>query len=167
MATPLHTVDLARSAHGSRSCARELGFHQVGVAGIDLAEDEANLERWLAEGRNGGMGYMARHGRRRSRPDSLVPGTLRVISVRMATSGPMPRAAADVLADGGKGYVARYALGRDYHKVMRGRLQKLADADRGGDRRIRPPRLRRLRRRCWRSRWRAMPGSAGSASTPA
>jgi epoxyqueuosine reductase len=126
MATPLHTVDLARVRERIEVLARELGFDQVGVAGIDLAQDEANLERWLAEGRNGGMGYMARHGRRRSRPESLVPGTMRVISVRMAASAPDARAAADVLADGGKGYVARYALGRDYHKVLRGRLAELA-----------------------------------------
>ena len=87
---------------------------------------------------------MARHGRRRSRPETLVPGTLRVISVRMAASAPDARAAADVLADGGKGYVARYALGRDYHKVLRGRLAPAREAARGGNRRVRPSRLRRL-----------------------
>jgi len=109
-----------------RAKALELGFDQVGIAGIDLREDEANLERWLAEQRHGGMDYMARHGRRRSRPDELVPGTLRVVSVRMATTAPDARAPAEVLADGRKGYIARYALGRDYHKVLRGRLATLA-----------------------------------------
>jgi epoxyqueuosine reductase len=126
MASPLNSGDLARLRARIEVLARELGFDQVGVAGIDLAEDEANLERWLAESRNGGMEYMARHGQRRSRPDALVPGTLRVISVRMTASAPDARPAADVLADGSKGYVARYALGRDYHKVLRSRLAGLA-----------------------------------------
>ncbi len=126
MARPLNSGDLARLRARIEVLARELGFDQVGVAGIDLAEDEANLERWLAESRNGGMEYMARHGQRRSRPEALVPGTLRVISVRMAASAPDASPAADVLADGSKGYVARYALGRDYHKVLRSRLAELA-----------------------------------------
>jgi epoxyqueuosine reductase len=126
MATPLQAVDLARVRERIEVLARELGFDQVGVAGIDLAGDEANLERWLAERRHGGMEYMARHGRRRSRPGALVPGTLRVISVRMAASAPDARPASAVLADGRKGYVARYALGRDYHKVLRSRLAALA-----------------------------------------
>lgn len=106
--------------------AQELGFDQVGVAGIALPDDEVNLERWIADGRHGEMDYMARHGRRRSRPDELVPGTLRVISVRMACSAPDAEQAQAVLADGSKAYVARYALGRDYHKILRGRLAELA-----------------------------------------
>ena len=126
MPSPLTADALAQIRARIEVLARELGFDQVGVAGIDLAEDEANLELWLAERRNGGMDYMARHGRRRSRPDALVPGTLRVISVRMAASAPDARPASAVLADGSKGYVARYALGRDYHKVLRGRLAELA-----------------------------------------
>jgi epoxyqueuosine reductase len=107
--------------------ARELGFDQVGVAGIELPQDESNLERWIAEERHGEMQYMARHGRRRSRPGELVPGTIRVISVRMASGAPDARDAQDVLADGSKAYVARYALGRDYHKILRGRLKRLAE----------------------------------------
>ena len=107
--------------------AQALGFDQVGVAGIELAQDEVNLERWIADGRHGEMEYMARYGRRRSRPYELVPGTLRVISVRMASSAPAARKAQDVLADDSKGYIARYALGRDYHKVLRSRLVQLAE----------------------------------------
>ncbi len=107
---------------------RQLGFQQVGVAGIDLSADEALLERWLAEGRHGEMSYMARHGTRRSRPAELVPGTLRVISVRMDCFAPDAAPAEEVLADGSKAYVARYALGRDYHNILRRRLQRLADA---------------------------------------
>ncbi len=107
--------------------ARALGFDQVGIAGIELPADEANLERWLGEERHGGMDYMARHGQRRSRPGELVPGTLRVISVRMASSAPDAAPPERVLADGRKGYVARYALGRDYHKILRSRLRTLAE----------------------------------------
>ena len=115
-----------RCARGWTAFAQELGFDQVGVAGIELPQDEANLERWIADGRHGEMDYMARHGRRRSRPDELVPGTLRVISVRMASSAPDAEKAQAVLADGSKAYVARYALGRDYHKILRSRLAQLA-----------------------------------------
>ena len=106
--------------------AAALGFDQVGVAGIELPADEANLARWIAEGRHGGMRYMTRHGTKRSRPHELVPGTLRVISVRMNSTAPHAAAAADVLADGHRAYVARYALGRDYHKILRRRLTRLA-----------------------------------------
>jgi epoxyqueuosine reductase len=126
MDSPLTAGDISRVRERLEALARELGFDQVGVADVGLAEDEANLARWLAERRHGGMEYMARHGERRSRPDLLVPGTLRVISVRMATSAPDARNAGHVLADPDLGYVARYALGRDYHKVLRGRLAALA-----------------------------------------
>jgi epoxyqueuosine reductase len=108
--------------------ARGLGFQQLGVAGIELAEDEERLEEWLAQGRHGGMQFMARHGRRRSRPAELVPGTLRVICFRMDCFAPDAAPAEEVLASPAKGYVARYALGRDYHHIVRRRLQKLADA---------------------------------------
>ena len=106
--------------------ARELGFDQVGVAGVELPQDEQNLQRWLAERRHGGMRYMERHGHRRSRPAELVPGTLRVVSLRMAASAAGIAASRRVLADRSRGYVARYALGRDYHKVLRQRLARLA-----------------------------------------
>jgi epoxyqueuosine reductase len=108
--------------------AHDMGFQQLGVTGVDLAEDEARLEQWLAQGRHGGMQFMARHGRRRSRPAELVPGTLRVVSVRMDCFAPDAATAQDVLASPNKAYVARYALGRDYHHIVRRRLQKLADA---------------------------------------
>jgi epoxyqueuosine reductase len=105
----------------------DLGFQQVGITGIDLAEDERRLREWLARGFHGEMDYMARHGDRRSRPAALVEGTVSVVSVRMDY---LPPAAADseaVLADPQCGFVSRYALGRDYHKLMRRRLQSLAD----------------------------------------
>ena len=108
--------------------AAELGFSRTGIAGVDLAEDETRLVNWLAAGRHGEMRYMARHGRKRSRPGDLVPGTLNVISVRMDYwPGAAARPAAEALADPSAGYVARYALGRDYHRLMRRRLQRLAD----------------------------------------
>jgi epoxyqueuosine reductase len=107
--------------------AAELGFDRIGIAGIDLAEDEARLRDWLAAGRHGDMHYMARHGSRRSRPAELLPGTLRVISVRMNYWPQGARDAGEVLRDDSLGYVSRYALGRDYHKLMRKALQQLAD----------------------------------------
>jgi epoxyqueuosine reductase len=110
-----------------RDWGRELGFGAVGIAHADLPEDEAWLKRWLALGRQGDMAWMARHGTRRSRPAELVPGTVTVISVRMDYLPPDAAAPEEVLADRSLGYVSRYALGRDYHKVLRRRLQRLAD----------------------------------------
>ena len=114
---------------------RELGFGAVGIAGTDLAAEEARLIDWLAAGRHGAMDYMARHGARRARPAELVPGTIRVVTVRLDYWPARARDAAAVLADPERAYVSRYALGRDYHKVLRGRLQRLAEriADEVGD----------------------------------
>src|SRR5216110_1409261 len=103
-----------------------LGFQEVGIADTDLAVDEVRLLNWLGADRHGEMDYMARHGSRRARPAELVPGTLRVISTRMNYWPGEARDADHVLSDTTKAYVARYALGRDYHKVMRARLGKLA-----------------------------------------
>ena len=105
---------------------RELGFDAIGISGVDLPEAERGLADWLAAGFHGEMDYMARHGTRRSRPAELVPGTLRVISARMNYQPEAADAAAN-LADTTRAYVSRYALGRDYHKVLRARLQKLAE----------------------------------------
>lgn len=105
---------------------RELGFDAIGVSGVDLGAAEAGLSAWLAAGFHGEMDYMARHGMKRARPAELLPGTLRVISARM-NYWPQAADAADNLADGRRAYVSRYALGRDYHKVVRVRLQKLAE----------------------------------------
>ncbi|NIA27475.1 MAG: tRNA epoxyqueuosine(34) reductase QueG [Desulfobulbaceae bacterium] len=104
----------------------ELGFQQIGVSDIDLAEAETRLEQWLDEGCHGSMQYMDKHGTKRSRPDELVPGTMRVISARMdylPQENENPQA---LLDHESRAYVSRYALGRDYHKVLRRRLQKLA-----------------------------------------
>jgi epoxyqueuosine reductase len=108
--------------------AQAEGFADIGIAGIELAEDEQHLDAWLAAGMHGEMGYMARHGTRRSRPQELIPGTLRVISARMEYWPDDAADAAGVLADPRLGYVSRYALGRDYHKVLRAALARLAEA---------------------------------------
>jgi epoxyqueuosine reductase len=110
-----------------RGWGAELGFQQIGVAAVDIPEDEARLLAWLEQGRHGAMHYMGRHGVRRARPQELVPGTLRVISARMDYLPPQVRDAQEVLDDPELGYVSRYALGRDYHKVMRRRLASLAE----------------------------------------
>jgi len=117
---------LATLAAQVKDWGRELGFRKVGIAGIALPEDERRLHDWLAAGRHGGMHYMSRHGTKRSRPAELVPGTLRVISARM-DYWPGATDAGSVLADPALGYVSRYALGRDYHRVLRPRLAQLAD----------------------------------------
>ena len=114
---------LARDIH---RWGRALGFEEVGIADTLLAAEEARLFEWLAAGRHGEMDYMARHGTARARPAELVPGTVRVITVRMNYLPPAARAPDDVLADARNAYIARYALGRDYHKVMRNKLQQLA-----------------------------------------
>ncbi|HTV77674.1 MAG TPA: tRNA epoxyqueuosine(34) reductase QueG [Steroidobacteraceae bacterium] len=106
--------------------ARELGFDALGVAELDLAQDEQHLLRWLDEGRHGDMQYMARHGLMRSRPATLAPGSVRAICVRMNYFPADAADAATVLTDPQRAYLSRYALGRDYHKVMRGRLKALA-----------------------------------------
>jgi epoxyqueuosine reductase len=115
-----------------RGWAEELGFSQIGVAGVDLAVAEPGLVAWLAAGHHGSMAYMARHGSKRARPAELVPGTLSVITVRMDY---LPRALDDGwqalewqrLAEPRAATVSLYARGRDYHKVLRSRLQALAD----------------------------------------
>ena len=118
--------DLVALAQTLKDWGRELGFQQVGIAGVELGEHEAHLERWLAAGHHGEMDYMAAHGSKRSRPAELVPGTLRVISLRMDYL-PGDTRMAEVLASPGKAYLSRYALGRDYHKLIRKRLQQLAE----------------------------------------
>ncbi len=119
-------MDLAALAVQVKAWGQELGFQRIGIAGIALPDDERRLLEWLAAGRHGEMHYMSRHGTRRARPAELVPGTLRVISARM-DYWPDAADAESVLADPGLGYVSRYALGRDYHRVLRQRLAHLAD----------------------------------------
>ena len=122
----MSAIDYHQLAAGIRGWARELGFGAVGIAGVELAADEAHLVNWLDAGYHGEMDYMARHGTKRSRPPDLAPGTVRVIAARMDYAPPGIGEAWDMIADDGRAYVSRYALGRDYHKILRNRLQKLA-----------------------------------------
>jgi epoxyqueuosine reductase len=119
-------IKLADLKRDIRAWALELGFRDLRVADTDLAAAEAHLNAWLDDGYHGSMDYMQRHGSKRSRPQDLVPGTIRVITVRMDYL-PEPQASSKTLLDhGSRAYVSRYALGRDYHKLMRRRLQRLA-----------------------------------------
>jgi epoxyqueuosine reductase len=127
MPPPAPPRDLSAVRTRLAARARELGFTGIGVTGIELQEDERHLAAWLRAGRHGQMHYMARHGERRSRPERLLPGTVRVISARLDYWPGAARDADTVLADRRLGYVSRYALGRDYHKLMRRALQQLAD----------------------------------------
>jgi epoxyqueuosine reductase len=120
-------VDFERLAHDIKRWGMMLGFQRVGIADTDLAEHEAHLINWLSRERHGEMSYMARHGARRSRPNDLVPGTTRIISVRLNYRPPGGAQPTDVLAASNVAYISRYALGRDYHKLMRKRLQSLAE----------------------------------------
>jgi len=125
-ATQAPAIDFEQLAGRIKAWGRELGFQQVGITDTDLSEDETHLLAWLAAGRHGHMDYMERHGRLRSRPHELVPGTLRVVTVRMDYWPGPARDAQQVLDDARRAYVSRYALGRDYHKLLRKRLQQLA-----------------------------------------
>ncbi len=106
--------------------SRQLGFQQLGVSDIDLSQAEQRLNEWLGKNYHGEMGYMSRHGTKRSRPAELLPNTCRVISVRMDYFPEDQDRARRLLDHDSVGYVSRYALGRDYHKVLRRRLAKLA-----------------------------------------
>src|SRR5690606_33353575 len=120
-------ADPAQLAQRIRDLAREAGFQRCGISDIVLDEDEGHLRDWLAQGLYGSMDWMARHGDKRSRPAELIPGTLRVISVGLDYGRRDDQEAWETLADGERAYVARYALGRDYHKLIRQRLQRLAE----------------------------------------
>jgi epoxyqueuosine reductase len=109
-----------------RSWAIDLGFQQIGVSDIRLEQAESRLQAWLSANFHGRMDYMSRHGTLRSRPQELVPGTLRIISARMDYLPESQDAAIALLDHEQRAYVSRYALGRDYHKVVRGRLRALA-----------------------------------------
>lgn len=122
----LDKTQLADLADAIKCEGRALGFQQVGVAGVDLGEAESRFRSWLARGFQGEMGYLSRHGSKRTRPAELVPGTVRVITARMDY---WPEGSADaegMLDRSPHAYVSRYALGRDYHKVLRARLRRLA-----------------------------------------
>lgn len=121
--SPAQLRDLALQVKG---WGKALGFDAVGIADVELSEHEAHLEEWLSKGMQGEMSYMHKHGAKRTRPELLVPGTCRVISVRIDYAPADIDQAEDLLADDSIGYISRYALGRDYHKVLRAKLKQLA-----------------------------------------
>ena len=109
-----------------RRWGRELGFQQLGIADIDLSKAEARLFQWLQQGYQGDMHFLHKHGTKRSRPAELVPGTMRVLCVRMDYLPESQAQSWQQLRDPRGAFIARYALGRDYHRLMRRRLQQLA-----------------------------------------
>ncbi|WP_214001116.1 tRNA epoxyqueuosine(34) reductase QueG [Arsukibacterium sp.] len=119
-------IDYQQLAAQIKQWAQELGFQQLGITGTDLSNEEPKLQAWLEQGYHGEMQYMAEHGMLRARPAELLPGTLRVLSVRMDYL-PAKAGFATNLADPAKAYISRYALGRDYHKLVRNRLKQLAN----------------------------------------
>lgn len=119
-------IDYDGLARDIKRWGRELGFQEVGITDCDLSAAEARLIEWLAKGFHGEMDYMAKHGAKRARPAELVPGTVRVICCRM-NYHPSARDSWSVIRDDTKAFISRYALGRDYHRLMRRRLQQLAD----------------------------------------
>jgi len=121
-----HSLDLKRLARKLKTWGRELGFQAVGITDTDLSRVEPEFLAWLAAGFHGDMDYMARHGSKRTRPAELVPGTIRVISARMDYLPQPAEALWANLETPHRAYITRYALGRDYHKLIRKRLQQLA-----------------------------------------
>ncbi len=127
----LPTDQLQALAQRIKDWGRELGFAEIRIADIDLSHAEAGLQRWLDAGYHGEMQYMAAHGMKRCRPQELVPGTLRVISARMNYLPNVPDSEGWRAREAGRSakdaVISVYARGRDYHKVLRNRLQQLAD----------------------------------------
>ncbi|MTJ01509.1 tRNA epoxyqueuosine(34) reductase QueG [Idiomarina piscisalsi] len=121
-----NSINYQQLANDIKRWGAELGFQKVGITDLDLSQHEATLQQWLDNGYHGEMDFMERHGMLRARPAELHPGSVRAISVRMNYL-PVEAGFAKTLKDGSKGYISRYALGRDYHKLMRKRLKQLGD----------------------------------------
>ncbi|WP_300321774.1 tRNA epoxyqueuosine(34) reductase QueG [Idiomarina sp.] len=121
-----NSINYQQLADDIKRWGAELGFQKVGITDLDLSKHEATLQQWLDNGYHGEMDFMERHGMLRARPAELHPGSVRAISVRMNYL-PVEAGFAKTLKDGSKGYISRYALGRDYHKLMRKRLKQLGD----------------------------------------
>jgi len=123
----LDQLDLNKLATDIKRWGMEMGFSGVGITDTDLSAAEPQHQAWIEKGFHGAMDYMAKHGTKRTRPAELVPGTVRVISLRMDYLPPQARDSEEVMQDGELAFISRYALGRDYHKVLRNRLQQLCD----------------------------------------
>jgi epoxyqueuosine reductase len=124
--TSLNQEQLIVLANNIKAWGKDLGFQEVGISDINLKDQEANLQKWLDNNYHGEMDYMQKHGMKRARPNELLPGTLRVISVRMDYLPDNAQFASN-LENKDLGYISRYALGRDYHKVLRKKLKQLGD----------------------------------------
>jgi epoxyqueuosine reductase len=122
----LNTSELLSLAENIKAWGKVLGFQQVGICDVDLQQHESHLQSWLEKGYAGEMNYMLEHGMKRARPAELMPGTMRVISVRMDYLPPNAKFA-HTLKNKQQAYISRYALGRDYHKLLRARLKKLGE----------------------------------------
>ncbi len=122
----VNSRQLADLAQQIKKWGQELGFQQLAITDTQLEAAEATLLDWLQQGCHGDMAWMAQHGNKRTRPDKLIEGTHRIISARMDYWPPDIAQAEEILAESAKAYISRYALGRDYHKVLRKRLQQLS-----------------------------------------
>ncbi|HSI96202.1 MAG: tRNA epoxyqueuosine(34) reductase QueG [Methylophilaceae bacterium] len=122
-----HSYDPQQLAADIKAWGKALGFQHIGITDTDLSAAEPHYREWLEQGFHGAMDYMAKHGSKRTRPAELVSGTVRVISVRMDYRPPETRDSWEVMERGDQAFISRYALGRDYHKVLRARLQSLCD----------------------------------------
>ncbi len=122
-----NAADFNQLAHEIKQWGLALGFDQIGITDTNLQTEEAYHQAWIAKGFHGEMDYMAKHGVKRTRPAELVPNTMRVISARLDYLPPNALASEQVLQDNTKAFISRYALARDYHKVMRNKLQKLSE----------------------------------------
>ena len=123
----MNTSTLQQLADNIKRWGNELGFQKTGITDTDLTDAEEHLQDWLAKNFQGEMSYMAIHGKKRTRPELLVKNTARIISCRMDYLPEENELPQDILADKSRAFVSRYALGRDYHKLMRNRLKKLAE----------------------------------------
>ena len=126
MMMPPATLDFTQLATEIKTWGRALGFQEIGISDTELTREENYFQQWLEHGYHGDMDYMARHGTARTRPGELVPGTVRVISVRLNYQPPHARESWETMEDSDAAFISRYALGRDYHKVLRAKLQTLA-----------------------------------------
>lgn len=119
--------DYAALAANIKRWGCELGFADIGIADTNLTNAEAEHQAWIKKGFHGDMDYMAKHGTKRTRPAELVPNTVRVVTARLDYLPPKAKDSWQVMKNGEQAFISRYALGRDYHKVMRQKLQQLCD----------------------------------------
>lgn len=124
-ATPERRLETAELVSAIKQWGHELGFQQIGISDLNLSATEQYLQQWLAQKFHGQMEYMSRHGTRRTRPAELIPGSISIITARMDYMSAAAQDMVTTLDDTQSAYVSRYALGRDYHKVIRSRLAKL------------------------------------------